>query len=82
MVEIFTCTLVATATAFALGWETWQPITDISGYNLFKKEDRKQARKDFRRMAPDLAVCAWPCPPLVIPDERDAQDTGGPRQAR
>eukprot|EP00435_Cladocopium_sp_Y103_P016026 s641_g4.t1 len=63
IIEICTWTCALTMTAFAQGWEAFEPITLESGWDLEKPEVQQNAMNYLDQIDPDVVMIAWPCGP-------------------
>ena len=66
IMEICTWTMMVTIVAASRGWETWQPITIESGYDLTTDAGVARAKNDINKACPDVIVFAWVCTPWTI----------------
>ena len=57
--EICTWTMMVTMIAMQRGWETWQPITVESGYDLTSDKGIAMAKMNIEKASPDVIVIAW-----------------------
>ena len=55
-----------TMIAMQRGWETWQPITIESGYDLTSDKGIAMAKMDIEKANPDVIVFAWVCTPWTL----------------
>ena len=63
IVEICAWTCALTMMAFAQGWETFEPITLESGWDLERPEVQNNAMNYLDQIDPDVVMIAWPCAP-------------------
>jgi len=63
LMEIFTFTAMATAVASERGWQTCNPVSLETGYDLLTHDGRTAAWRHIERENPDALVVAWPCDP-------------------
>ena len=54
IMEICTWTMMVSMVAAARGWETWQPITIESGYDLTTDHGINMAKHDIEKANPDV----------------------------
>ena len=66
MVEIFTWTCMMTQCAYQRGWDTYEPVTLESGWDLTNKQVQDEAFRYLERIDPDFIMIAWPCAPWSI----------------
>ena len=66
IMEICTWTMMVTSIAIQRGWETWQPITIESGYDLTTNKGIEMAKIDIEKANPDVIVFAWVCTPWTL----------------
>ena len=62
-VEMFTATMNLTTVARETGWESVNPITIETGFNLRQPEGIKAAWAVLREFEPDFVTSAFPCTP-------------------
>ena len=63
LMEIFTFTAMATAVASERGWQTCNPVSLETGYDLLTHDGRTAAWRCIEREKPDALIVAWPCDP-------------------
>ncbi len=66
MVEIFTWMCMLTQCAYQRGWDTYEPVTLKSGWDLTNKQVQDEAFRYLERIDPDFIMIAWPCAPWSI----------------